>query len=402
MNVVDVPTCYVDNRDKLTGLVKILQEKDLLAVDTEFVKMDTLYPLPALVQLYDGESFYLVDVVTLDKEERDIFWRAFVSSSATFVFFSMHEDLELIHYCAGKIPARVDDLQVMLSFLGLTQKAGLADTVKRFIGAELLKDQTLSTWLQRPLNEDQIRYAAMDVYYLLDLYRIMMSDMDKKGNYEIYRQEIDYVTRKIFTPYDPDTEYLRYARGKMSLQELARLRALVAYRYDTAHKFNVPIQQVIRKDILPNLCQIRIREPTGLVKAGMHWRAVKQYGSDVIRILNNNNIDTTGISTEPVTVPQEYASVYIEFVDAIKGFCREHGISEVEILSRKQQTDLFLWLLRKDRKSFYTPTIIYSAWRMKLLYNVMKNNESMFSDEDFRIVAGYAGIDNCTEESVNG
>ena len=39
---------------------------------------------------------------------------------------------------------------------------------------------------------------------------------------------------------------------------------------------------------------------------------------------------------------------------------------------------------------------------MKLLYNVMKNNESMFSDEDFRIVAGYAGIDNCTEESVNG
>jgi ribonuclease D len=397
---VDVPTCYVDCSDKLPEVLKILKERDFLAVDTEFVKIDTLYPLPALVQLYDGESFYLVDVVTLSSEDRNTFWSAFISSDAVFVFFSMHEDLDLIYYCSGSVPKKIEDLQVMLSFIGLSKRAGLADTVERYIGTELIKDQTLSTWMNRPLTDEQIRYAAMDVYYLLDIFRIMKDELTAKGNFELYRQEMNYMIRSFFCPYDPKTEYLKYAKGDLTTVQMARLKELVAFRHDTAEKLNVPLQQVIRKEILLNLCKNRVREPNGLSKAGMAWPAIKRYGAQVIKILNNSHIDTSEIITVPVVIAPLYQQISEQFKEAENNFCVSRGIQEHELASKKNRTELFTWLSCSDKKNFYTPAILNSPWRMNLLYDIMKTYRDQISPEDLKLIASYAGISEDGESMV--
>ena len=45
-----------------------------------------------------------------------------------------------------------------------------AKLVSKYIGKYLDKSETNSNWLKRPLNQNQVKYAANDVDYLLDIF----------------------------------------------------------------------------------------------------------------------------------------------------------------------------------------------------------------------------------------
>ncbi|MBQ8707253.1 MAG: HRDC domain-containing protein [Succinivibrionaceae bacterium] len=398
---LDMPVCYADSQEKLGEVLKCLATEPLIGVDTEFVRIETLYPLVALVQLYDGKRVYLVDVISLDMKQRDAFWKAFVASDARFVFFSMREDLEVIYHCSGSLPKHIDDLQMMLPYVGETRKLGLAAIIKLLLGVEILKDQTTSIWMTRPLNSQQIRYAALDVYYLLDMYRILKERIDANGHSRYYDQDVMVMVIRTLHPADPDKAYLKHADSSMSVRQMARLRELVRYRRRKGEEENIALSRIIPGAALPKLVKTRMHDGRSLVIAGMHPKAVKLYGHDILDILYSSHLDEDGIFTGSLIPNSEYSKFGNMLIEDIRAFCDSRGIHRDAGVSRRETSDLCLWLGCDMREQLETPPVLYSPWKTEFLEKILRDSQE-FGDSDLSFLHVDVGRYARTESAPQG
>ena len=55
------------------------------------------------------------------------------------------------------------------------------------------KEETRTNWLRRPLSEAQLNYAASDVYYLIDLYRLQKEEFSKTNKLEWLEEELNRI-----------------------------------------------------------------------------------------------------------------------------------------------------------------------------------------------------------------
>ncbi|GAA61746.1 ribonuclease D [Pseudoalteromonas sp. BSi20652] len=51
----------IQTQNQLNTFVEQIQNKPILAIDTEFMRRRTLYPEVALIQVFDGEHLALID-----------------------------------------------------------------------------------------------------------------------------------------------------------------------------------------------------------------------------------------------------------------------------------------------------------------------------------------------------
>ncbi|MDP7884102.1 ribonuclease D, partial [Acinetobacter baumannii] len=101
-----------------TELVDVLQQMDQCStygLDTEFIKVDTLWPKLGVCQVNVNGNVYLLDGVSLDLSE---FWKKIFLAQQN-IFHACGEDIDLIyHYADEQNLLNVFDTQVGLSFLG--------------------------------------------------------------------------------------------------------------------------------------------------------------------------------------------------------------------------------------------------------------------------------------------
>ncbi len=150
-----------------TELVDVLQQMDQCStygLDTEFIKVDTLWPKLGVCQVNVNGNVYLLDGVSLDLSE---FWKKIFLAQQN-IFHACGEDIDLIyHYADEQNLLNVFDTQVGLSFLGHGLQVSYQGALKLCLEIDIEKDQTRSDWLARPLSPQQLCYAANDVLYLM-------------------------------------------------------------------------------------------------------------------------------------------------------------------------------------------------------------------------------------------
>ncbi|MDW8479731.1 MAG: ribonuclease D [Xanthomonadales bacterium] len=83
------------------------------------------------------------------------------------------EDLEALAHGLGELPRPLFDTQLAAALAGLGFGLSYAELARRLLGVEVVKDQTRSDWLRRPLSPAQLRYAAEDVRHLPELAAIL-------------------------------------------------------------------------------------------------------------------------------------------------------------------------------------------------------------------------------------
>eukprot|EP00850_Spirogloea_muscicola_P016357 SM000132S26872 [mRNA] locus=s132:176666:183883:- [translate_table: standard] len=130
----------------------------------------------ATLQLATSEYAYVFDVMRLAAEEPDLLgdclYSVFQDSTILKLGYGVRNDLARLaasyprltcfHLCTPVL-----DLH---TFAGRGQKGGLSQLAKRTLGLPLDKRVRMSDWEQRPLSEQQIRYAAMDAVCLLPIF----------------------------------------------------------------------------------------------------------------------------------------------------------------------------------------------------------------------------------------
>ena len=154
----------IDNSDGLTALLLENRHHALVAVDTEFRRRDTFFPQVALLQLCWGETAYLIDPLQLG--DLTALQDFLTDPSQTKLIHSASEDLEVFSHWLGVLPRPLLDTQRAAALTGLGAGQSYRALVAHFFDIDLPKDETQSDWLQRPLSDAQVEYAAQDVTYL--------------------------------------------------------------------------------------------------------------------------------------------------------------------------------------------------------------------------------------------
>ena len=152
-----------------------------------------------------GSQVFLIDPLTVED------WQPFIEfltdPEAVIVMHACQEDLETLNHHLQVQPTSIFDTQFANAFTGVDYSLSYANLVQRSVGVELRKQETRSNWLQRPLTEEQLAYAADDVIYLVPMYRVLQQTMQESGRAGWFAEDMS--TRGKYQEPDPAPTMLR-------------------------------------------------------------------------------------------------------------------------------------------------------------------------------------------------
>ena len=127
---------------------------------------------------------------------------------------------------------------------------------------KLTKGDRLTDWLQRPLKESQLQYAASDVRYLLELHQVLTERLIKLKRYEWARSGICNILEKRQKLIDPKDAWQRIKEAKhLNKQARGVAQALAEWRELAAQKNDIPNRYIMSDLALVGIAQ---RKPTKL------------------------------------------------------------------------------------------------------------------------------------------
>ena len=131
---------YIDTNTGLQQACETLIQAPAIAVDTEFVRVDTFYPMPGLVQIAAAGETFLIDPITIDQWQP---LQALLTDPGTLkVMHACSEDLELFQHWLGLRPTPIADTQIAAAFVDMGLSPGYQSLVLDLLGETVDKGET--------------------------------------------------------------------------------------------------------------------------------------------------------------------------------------------------------------------------------------------------------------------
>lgn len=274
----------VDRDDRLADLAERWLREPAVGLDTEFVRERTFFARLGLIQVADSEGCYLVDMVSI--RDRAPLVAVVQAPGVTKVFHSPSEDLEILHQAVGHPPEPLFDCQVAATLCGLGGSLGYVRLVSRLFDVELEKGVQRSNWLRRPLSDEQVRYAGLDVAYLLPAHERLLARLRELGRESWAGEDFDRLLQTAEARLDPTWSYSRLRRPGMSRRQLAALQAVCGWREDRARRRDVPRGFVLKDETLVDLARRLPRTPEDLAPVkSLGRRQAGRYGTKLLDLV---------------------------------------------------------------------------------------------------------------------
>jgi len=232
---------YVNTESQLEDVIAALADQSAYALDTEFHREKTYFPKLALVQLAWRDDLVLVDPLAVDLSP----FRSVLESASTAVIHAADQDLEVLLLACGVLPTVLFDTQIAAGFIGMSTPS-LATLYERFLGVRVGKGDRLTDWLQRPLTDDQLNYAATDVVHLLEIHAMLTEDLVGRGRLQWALDECENQRLRSRGQRDPQEAYRRIKEARQ-LRGKARsvAQAVAGWRERRAAELDIPVRYVI-------------------------------------------------------------------------------------------------------------------------------------------------------------
>ncbi len=242
----------IDNTKELQNACKTLKKQKIIAIDCEFIREKTYYPIPCLIQVGYENGAYLIDPLAKEMDYES-FFAILQNKKILKVFHSGRQDIEILYNLSGKVPTPVFDTQIAAQACGLGEAVSYENLVKVYCGIELDKSCRLTNWQLRPLSDEQLEYAAGDVTHLIKCYKQIAAYL-KENNRESWIEEdmLDLVDTSHYEQ-NPADAWLRIRHNGHSLTFLNALKVLAEWREKMAKEKNVSRQTIIKDETLINI-----------------------------------------------------------------------------------------------------------------------------------------------------
>jgi ribonuclease D len=239
---------------------------NIIALDTEFMRKHTYYPVLCLIQIsYFSKKIndyrdVIIDVIN-NNIVLDSFFSILNSGKIKKIIHSFDEDITVFYSLNNKIVNNVDDTQIMAEFCGYKSTMGYVSLVNEILNMEFTKNKNTqqSDWKKRPLTQKQLNYATMDVRYLIPLYNALLEKVKKCGNYNYYLDEIRHTLKFKKKDYIIENSWkkIKFILHKKNLDYVLLVRELCRWREKKAIENNVIRTSIIDDETLKKIASLR-------------------------------------------------------------------------------------------------------------------------------------------------
>ena len=182
---------------EMKTFIEQINSSDEISIDIEFMRRNTFFPEPCVIQLSNGNFHGCIDL-TMSIDYKNLFKNIF-DSDKKIILHSCRQDLEILNMILGYIPKNIFDTQFAASFLGFKYQIGYAELIKEIYNITIDKTEKMTNWKKRPLSQRQIDYAINDVLHLNKLSRDLNEKLVETKKIDFYNEE--------FTNYVSDIEW---------------------------------------------------------------------------------------------------------------------------------------------------------------------------------------------------
>jgi ribonuclease D len=337
------PVRYIDTPAALSELCTRLRGNPWLALDTEFLREKTYYPRLCLLQVATPELVACIDPLALEDLSPllDVIYQAGI----TKVLHAARQDMEIFFHLRNTLPSPVFDTQIAALLLGFPDQIGYASLVKETLGIELEKLHSRTDWSRRPLSDEQLHYAAEDVFYLAQVYPYLVGKLSGLGRLDWLSEDFARLTQVELYNNDPAQAWLK-VRGSNRLKgaSLAVLQRLAEWRETVARDQDRPRGWLLRDDELVEIARRQPGTPAALgAIRGLHERFIDKHGARLLELVAEAR--TRAPEPQPSSGgPLRLLPLQEALVDAMMAVVRasgaENALNPAVLASRKQLEQL--------------------------------------------------------------
>lgn len=270
----DIPPIVESDSDLREWCVRLASGSGPIAVDAERASGYRYSQRAYLLQLRrQGPGTILIDPVGIS----DFSPLAQAMSGSEWIIHAATQDLPCLAE-VGLIPDKLFDTELAGRLLG-RERVGLAPLVESELNIHLAKGHGAADWSKRPLVPALIRYAALDVEYLIELRDVLDQELRDAGKMHIADQEFERLLS--FRPRDPGPEPWRRTSGLHKARkprQLAVVRELWNARDEVARSTDTAPGRILPDTALVAAACSDAATPEELLSTdGFHGRGAGKY-----------------------------------------------------------------------------------------------------------------------------
>ena len=242
---------------------KKISAAELVAVDTEFVREKTYWPILCLVQIATPDRAVAIDPLANGIDLQPVY-DLMANTSVLKVFHSASQDMQVMFNATGRMTEPVFDTQIAAMVSGYGDQPAYATLVEKIVGVTIDKRSQMTDWSLRPLTDHQIEYAIGDVTHLIKVYNRLTADLESSGRTNWAQEEMGHLRDRGLYDLNPRELWRRVRLRRPTRRALAVLREITEWREVSAQRRNIPRGWVCRDEALAEIALNAPQTPTAL------------------------------------------------------------------------------------------------------------------------------------------
>lgn len=212
---------HVDTLEALQDLVAALKGQQQIGLDAERASGFRYSQRAYLIQIATGTDIYLVDPSALT--ELDENWPVELARTLKPITWLLHAATQDLPCLAelGIFPSSIIDTELGSRLAGL-ERVGLGSIALELLEIELAKEHSAADWSLRPLSEEMLDYAALDVDVMFEVWEKLEALLSEQGKLAWALEEFNHLLN--FKPKPIASEPWRNLPGLSKVKDLARVK----------------------------------------------------------------------------------------------------------------------------------------------------------------------------------
>jgi ribonuclease D len=292
----------------VSDLARRARETGRLGIDTEFMGEGRYRSLLCLVQVAVEDPDGEVRVEVLDPLGAGFdpapLADVLADPEVEVVLHAGRQDVALLRRVWETDIRTIFDTQVAAGFAGRRAQLGYEALLSELLGVRLRKSASFTRWDQRPLSEEQVRYAREDVLHLLELADALQRELADRGRLEWAREECRAL-EDVSDERDPGAIFARLPRvNSLDPAQRAVARELVEWREEVAREGDRPVPSVLADAALVEIAKRRPQSIDRLTQIrGLNEGTLRRRGHAIVAAVERGRartpIPSDGVRTPP-------------------------------------------------------------------------------------------------------
>jgi ribonuclease D len=326
------PPAMIASSAELALFCRRQESSPYIAIDTEFMRDRTYWPILCLVQIAGPDEAAAIDPLAEGIDLAPLL--ALMQHPGVLkVFHAARQDIEIFFHMAGAVPAPVFDTQVAAMVCGFGDSVSYETLASRLAGAAIDKSSRFTDWARRPLTERQLKYALDDVVPLRRVYEKLAQRLEASGRASWLDEEMAELTDPATYRLDPATAWRRLKVRSSNRRVLALARELAAWREQTAQQRNLPRNRVVRDEQLLEIAAHAPKQVDELAQSRGLGRgfAEGRFGTEILQVVARTLAMPESEYPQPAprNEPPPGLGPLVELLRVLlKLRCEEHGVAQ--------------------------------------------------------------------------